>query len=165
MKKIILYSFIFLFHIENTYAAGNEATLCRRNEETLFNCETAKKKIISLCEMKSEQASYLEYRYGNSEQLDFSYKAEANSPNKFFQGTSHGGQVSTSLIWFSNGPYTYTLFSPDWGLDGVAVLKDNKRLTKQNCSLKSSGEIGIKNRWIEERSEDEAREILLKLLY
>jgi hypothetical protein len=163
--KILFFTAIFLFQIGIGHAAETENTLCLKQEDTLFNCETAKKKLISLCEIKSSSKAGIEYRYGTIGKAEISYKSDAESQNKFFQGTAYGGKISTKLIWFNKGPYMYVIFAADWGADGIAVLRDNKLLNSHECSEKSDIAIGNKNRWIEDRSDDEALDMLSKILH
>lgn len=164
MKKIISAATILLLHVEFSYADPADISLCKANEETIFSCQTAKKKIISLCEFRTRSSNFIEYRYGTLANVELSYRADAKSKNKFYQGTFHGGKISTNLIWFNNGPFTYSIFSPDWGQDGVAVINNDKLISSQKCSEKSSADIGETNLLIESRSEDEAEKIISKIL-
>jgi len=144
-------------------AAEVEKTLCSADSAILFNCETARNKIISLCAVKSKRTT-IEYKYGAPEKIDFSYVSSRDSKNKFYHAKFQGGSVSTDLVWFRSGSFTYSLFSPDSGADGVAVIKSEKNISSQNCIKKSRNGLKINNILIEESTEDQAADLLVKIL-
>ena len=144
-------------------AAEVEKTLCSADSAILFNCETARNKIISLCAVKSKRTT-IEYKYGTLGKIDFSYISSNYSRNNFYHGKFQGGSVATDLIWFRSRPFTYSLFSPDSGADGVAVIKSEKLISSQNCVKKSRTELNINNSLIEQVTEDQAADLLVKIL-
>jgi hypothetical protein len=141
-----------------------EKTLCSTDSVILFNCETAKNKVISLCAVKSFKRATVEYRYGTPRKIDFSYISSFDSRKKFYHGKFQGGSVATDLVWFRSGPFTYSLFSPDTGADGVAVIKSEKLISSQYCVRKSRTGLKINDILIEQATEDQAVDILQKIL-
>ena len=145
-------------------AAEVERTLCSAGSAILFNCEIARNKVISLCAVRSAKQTTIEYKYGTLGKIDFSYISSNYSRNKFYHGKFQGGSVATDLIWFRSRPFTYSLFSPDSGADGVAVIKSEKLISSQNCVKKSRTGLKINNSLIEQVTEDQAADLLVKIL-
>lgn len=52
-------------------AAEVERTLCSAGSAILFNCETARNKVISLCAVRSAKQTTIEYKYGTLGKIDF----------------------------------------------------------------------------------------------
>ena len=144
----------------SVFSETMEPSLCKTNETALFNCTTSREKIISLCESQIIQNKYIEYRHGNLKKIDFSYKIQKNSENKIYQGTFSGGNISTDMLWFNNGNYTYILFSPNTGPDGVAVTKNNMPISSQKCVMKSLGDLSKTNELFEKKSDEDARKMI-----
>jgi hypothetical protein len=153
---------VCIFTTGNLYAVEYEESLCTDKETMLFNCTAENKKIISLCGLKNADQNDIEYRYGKKNKIEFSYTSKKS---KMRIGTYHGGRITTTLLWFENQGYTYSLFSPDWGEDGVAILKNGKRVALHNCIEKSLQELNdnFGNILIEKMNPEDTRPIYEKL--
>jgi hypothetical protein len=156
---------IFIFMTGNLHAFEYEESLCSDKEIRRFNCTAENKKIISLCELKNADQNYIEYRYGKKNKIEFSHISKKLKESNMRIGTYHGGRITTTLLWFDNQGYTYSLFSPDWGEDGVAILKNGERIAIHNCIEKSSQELNnnSENNLVEKMSPEDTQSIYVKL--
>ncbi len=164
MKKNRFILVLSIFSIAYSSYSRADATLCNNQEIKIFDCVAKNKKIVSICAKSGVDERYVEYRYGKKGKIEFSYKSENTSKNKIYRGTFVGGRVSTTLIWFDNGDYTYTLFSPDTGRDGVSVVRGDRLLATNFCVQKSTGDVALGTQLIEEKGEEDAGKMLGRIM-
>lgn len=114
--------------------------LCKDNEEIIFSfLLTKNKKIVSLC--KDKQGSYLVYRFGTKNKIEFEYpkKLDATSWNVFkLYGTKRwGGKANAGFgdysLSFTNNNVIYKIFeiwSDEFNSSdiGVTVKADKKEI-------------------------------------
>lgn len=95
-------------------AAAVTRSLCRSDEQIIFNCAVAKgSKLVSLCGSKSldNRRGYLQYRFGAPGAIELQFpSARANTQLAFRYAHYFRAQVDRSEITFDNGDYRYTLF-------------------------------------------------------
>jgi hypothetical protein len=164
MKNLLTVGLLATTFINTCEAADEEKMLCSSRKEIIFNCETKKHKIISLCESGNPKTNAIQYKFGTLGKIDFSYTSSKDSKNKFHKGKFQGGSVATDLVWFQSGPFTYSIFSPDTGADGVAVIRDGKLISSQQCIMKSRSGLVSNSALIQQATEDEAADILAKIM-
>lgn len=114
---------------------GTSVTLCSESELTLASSQVYKKitKLFSICSDK--QKSYVEYRYGSPEKIDFEYRSDAKNPkNIIYRGTYIGGNNQTTMFWFYNKDYLYRIEIPFTGVSNINVIQKAKRIVELKCT-------------------------------
>lgn len=116
---------------------------CKATEQVVFSCSVGKK-TVSVCASSdlSPNQGYVQYRFGPIGAPELTYPEAPES----FRLKSDAGIFTTRYIrggWirFSNGPYSYLVFSekgePEdgngWINEGVVVLNNGKRVAKLVC--------------------------------
>lgn len=139
-------------------------TLCQRKEEVVVSFEGQKtKKLISVC--KGKASTYLVYRFGTAQKVEFQFPAELNKESwrQFTFSSYHrdGGKQNAALgmseLYFTNGDAEYTV-SENWDSEddssnisitvrvGKKILEIGGNKKTQNGSLQSLvSEDSIKN--------------------
>ena len=136
MRKIcfLLLWLTFAPHAANVFA---ETSLCEVGEINFSSC-TVGEKVASFC--ASKNLSYLQYRFGNPEKVEFVFPAKRENPKGlFFNSMSPDG--SENRISFKNGHYMYIFFSIDSNIGasfGIYILKDRALIKTLDCSSQFS---------------------------
>jgi hypothetical protein len=129
-------------------AAAAGAT-CAADEDTLFSCPSAGKRIV-VCASKgwSPQSGYVQYRFGTRSHAELAVPGTSATPPAqaiaVGQGPLSGGGFA--YVRFANGSYEYFVYSAisgRWGTkSGVAVEKDGARVAVRRCDAAHPGEFG-----------------------
>jgi len=116
------------------------ASHCAPGEKVVFSCATTNAKLISLCSSSTLTPSdgYLQYRFGPGNKPELVYPATRGHPSKHFQfGSLFYSGGGGEFLKFSNGEYTYILFSAlikgEGDKAGVVVSKAGKRIAYLPC--------------------------------
>lgn len=143
-KNIVLLSFLLPFALNS---ATENNSLCRSNEQTLFTCPTKSNKIASICASKNLSATsgYMQYRFGQPQNIELSYPSEQTPPNKAFMGRSQmfsgGGGI---YLRFSKNNDDYILYSgigKGWEINGIILLQNGKFISYIPCINQPISEI------------------------
>lgn len=135
----------------------NSVTLCSDSELTLASSQIYKKttKLFSLCSDKEK--SYVEYRYGSPEKVDFKYKSDDKNPkNIIYRGTYVGGSNQTTMFWFYNKDYLYRIEIPFTGVSKINVIQKTKKIAELKCNNNAEQDsLNIKHPFIKDKTSDE----------
>jgi hypothetical protein len=126
-------------------------TLCLSDEQAIFSCHTATKKIISVCASKelAPDHGYLQYRFGTPDKIEVSVPADRSiSPaNSALSGTLVFSGGGGDYLRFKAGDYDYVVYTAigkGWGeKDGVAIEKNGKRLSHVSCKDEPVSNLGV----------------------
>lgn len=131
-----------------TATAGRAPSLCASDEEVIFACSTGSK-IVSVCASRdlSDQAGWLQYRFGPPGSPELVHPQEKSHPRAFVQAgtwTFSGG--GGAFLRFLKSPYAYTVYTAigrGWGEKaGVAVEQDGRPLANLACESEVQSEVG-----------------------
>ncbi len=107
MNKTVLISALLLMMSASVFAQSNNArtitprvyrsspasaeplkvtSLCARNEKTIWSCETANRKIVSVCGSKQldKQRGYIQYRFGGPGRVELEYPQQRQNTQTAF---------------------------------------------------------------------------------
>jgi hypothetical protein len=108
-------------------------SLCRKDEQVLFSCNTAAAKMISLCGSKEleKKKGYLQYRFGKVGALELEFPQKLQDTQAAFRIDHYfRARVDRTHLSFVNGGYKYELYyyyegdvSPEIITGGVTVGK------------------------------------------
>jgi hypothetical protein len=146
MKHVLIAMFCALS--ASAYAAP---TLCLNNEQDIFSCHTATKKIISVCASKdlAPDHGYLQYRFGTPGKIEVSVPADRSVPptNSTLAGTLVFSGGGGDYLRFKAGDYDYVVYTAigkGWGeKDGVAIEKNGKPLSHVSCQDEPVSNLGV----------------------
>jgi hypothetical protein len=111
------------------------ASLCKKNETTLFSCSLTNSKVASICTSESRTSEYVEYRYGSVAKIELSYNASPkNKKNIFNRAEITYANNSEDTIWFHNEAFTYSIFMPTRGTPGVEVTRNKEVVARHECA-------------------------------
>jgi hypothetical protein len=99
-----------------------EKTLCSMDSVILFNCETAKNKVISLCAVKSFKRATVEYRYGTPRKIDFRIFLHLIQETSFIVENFKAGVSRLILCGSDPGLLLIACFHPTQGQMGSQSL-------------------------------------------
>jgi hypothetical protein len=147
--RIMKHALIVMFCTISTTAFA-APTLCLNDEQQIFSCHTATKKIIAVCASKDLAADrgYLQYRFGTPGKVEVSVPADHSvSPaNSALSGTLMFSGGGGGYLRFKAGEYDYVVYTAvgkGWGeKDGVAIEKNGKRLSHVSCKDEPESELG-----------------------
>src|SRR3984957_14680926 len=131
--------------------ASAAPTLCVNEEQEIFSCHTATKKMIAVCASKdlAPDRGYLQYRFGLPGKIEVAVPADRSvSPaNSALSGTLMFSGGGGGYLRFKAGDYDYVIYTAvgkGWGeKDGVAIEKNGKRLSHVSCKDEPDSEIGV----------------------
>ena len=123
-------------------AAAADGDICSADQHALFSCAIRNSdRIVSVCGSKdlSPERGVLQYRFGSSARLEFSYPSGAVDPRSAFKyfrtDFSKGG---TSALSFQVGAWRYSVFSTqtaygdDYSQAGV-IVRNGQDMKKYTC--------------------------------
>lgn len=114
-------------------AAAAQASLCARDEQTVWSC-TRKAKIYSLCASmpKSVKADklYLQYRVGTPKHTEFVFPSTRRPPAGIFK---YDLRNTMAQIAFQNAGYAYLIEENINGVASVYVTRDDKTIAEIGC--------------------------------
>ncbi len=147
---IMKQALIALFCISSASAYA-VPTLCFNDEQDIFTCHTATKKIISVCASKdlAPARGYLQYRFGLPDKVEVAVPAQRSvSPaNSALSGTLVFSGGGGDYLRFKAGGYDYVVYTAigkGWGeKDGVAIEKNGKRLSHVSCKDEPVSKLGL----------------------
>jgi hypothetical protein len=121
----------------NAHAAES---LCQENEVVMFSCRIGSK-IVSLCSSRDVSATsgYIQYRFGRpGRKPELTYPQAGVKPTDAFSYYYDGyAKGSTHQLTFTNGLYSYTLYSErhvfEWSGSGVVVEEIDKQVANLRC--------------------------------
>lgn len=121
-------------------------THCAREERPIFTCQTASRKIISLCASRSPASPALTYRYGPHGKPELVYPSLTAHPREHFRGSTvmYSGGGGAWLAFDSGGftYFTYTAIGRGWRKEGVLVRKGDAQVADIRCDGPYTSEIG-----------------------
>lgn len=118
-----------------------EKTMCQPHEKIYFSCPVDKK-IISVCAFGnfSPKTGYIKYRFGRAGKPEFEFPIDSRPPmDRFSISDFYGGNVSTTLLKFKSGKYTYVVFQS--AVSGVYVKKNGRTVRSLLCDAGQYGYI------------------------
>ena len=124
---------ISLFVIGICSAAYAEATLCEKNEITVWSCKT-KKKIYSLCASNdiATNSGYMQYRAGHKGKISFRFPEKLQHPRGIF---TPDYLVRDGRFSFTNGADEYEITDL---LIGPTIIyinsKQDRKVAQIDCS-------------------------------
>jgi hypothetical protein len=126
-------------------------TLCLNDEQDIFSCRAATKKIISVCASKdlAPNRGYLQYRFGMPGKIEVAVPADRSvSPeNSALAGTLMFSGGGGDYLRFKAGDYDYVVYTAigkGWGeKDGVAIEKNGKPLSHVSCKDEPISNLGV----------------------
>ncbi|MDP1632898.1 MAG: hypothetical protein Q8L66_15885 [Caulobacter sp.] len=135
-------------------AASAIPSLCAAGESVVFSCG-AGDRVISLCATGGSPVA-MQYRFGRKGAIELAYPKPAAAPKGvFFVSSTPYGGGGERRIRFTNGDYSYYLFSRtiagEWDAegnrphtfeDGVIVFRGGKLISDKRCTTEvdSSGQ-------------------------
>ncbi|RHW20849.1 hypothetical protein [Pseudomonas jilinensis] len=109
----MLRTLCLLFVLTSPLALADESLfLCKADEQLIFGCDIGEK-TVSLCASKelTRESGYVQYRFGQPDNIEFVYPSEKTSPaGKFFLGLAAFSGGGASIVRFDNSGYEYMLF-------------------------------------------------------
>lgn len=131
--------FICCFCAAPTLQAA-EPTLCEDSEIPVFSCMLKNSKTVSICASASPARGHVDYRFGTKSNVELHYSANVDSPgNKFHRGEVVYANNSDEMIWFTNGKYRYSVYSPIRGVPGLIVSLHGNAVVRLECKNKGRG--------------------------
>ncbi|WED44470.1 lysozyme inhibitor LprI family protein [Legionella cardiaca] len=137
-KNTLLSTFLAFFLPLVSFAENN--SLCQNDEQILFTCLTKNNKTISVCASKNLSATsgYMQYRFGQKDNIEMSYPSSKVPANKAFTGRAQmfsGG--GGTYLRFNKNDYDYILYTgigKGWEVNGLIVLKDANFVSYFSCN-------------------------------
>lgn len=132
--KIISRSLTFVFVVIFCRPVfSEESTLCHSFEEIYFSCYI-NNKIVSLCAggNLSPERGYVQYRYGEIDNIEFQYPKKYIPPRKHIEISDVViGNIDLTHIKFRSGSYDYVIYQ---GFpSGLYVKHDGKLVFNHQC--------------------------------
>ena len=139
---------MLLLFISSSALGATSSTLCMKNEQIFFSCRIGEK-TVSVCASNpvTDQSGYVQYRFGNKDDIELTYPASLLPPyNHFFHhtGTYSGGYMAH--LSFKNGKYDYVVYDHFLSVfdkagrrgheqtSGVIVIDNRGKETNLRCS-------------------------------
>jgi hypothetical protein len=97
----------------NPARAARAASLCARDEKTIWSCETTNRKLASICssEQLDDRRGYVQYRFGRSGHVELEFpRQRQNTQSAFTYKRYTRPLVSLLAIKFKAGGYTYKIY-------------------------------------------------------
>jgi hypothetical protein len=117
-----------------------EPTLCEDSEIAVFSCMLKNTKTVSICASASPARGYVDYRFGTRSNVELRYSANVDHPdNKFHRGEVVYANNSDEMIWFTNGKYRYSVYSPIRGVPGLIVSLHGDAVVRLECKNNGRG--------------------------
>lgn len=134
--SIYKYSIVFICLLSaNSHLRADDSTLCEPVEKVIFSCGFKNAKTVSICGSSDNAQSYVEYRFGRANNIEFKFRASAKDPkHQFHRGEIAYANNSEDMIWFRNGKFRYSIFMPTRGGPGVEISRDSKVEARLECS-------------------------------
>ena len=121
-------------------AQAAESTLCTANEIPIFSCKLKNMKTVSICAYPHAVRGHVDYRFGTKSKVELTYSANANFPGqKFHRGEVTYANNSDEMIWFTNGKYRYSVYSPIRGGPGLTVSLHGEFISRLECDDSGRG--------------------------
>jgi hypothetical protein len=130
--------------LTNVHAGANPPkSLCAATEFVYFSCQTARKKLISVCGSKPDEltdaAGTLQYRFGASlKHIELSFPADAKLGREEIKHAHYArADVDLQELSFTRGDTEYTVFDRSEGrarTSGVEVTHSNGKSTRIRCA-------------------------------
>ncbi|MFT0694729.1 hypothetical protein ACDX34_11450 [Acinetobacter bereziniae] len=124
----------------------NAKSLCLKDEEIYFSCQTGKKE-ISFC---GKTNKFLEYRFGKPKKIEMSYRVDnsKNRNNKINQVV-----IGNDIFFFNKRNYYYSLSIPIKGYPALQIKKNQKLISVLESN--SMGSWSGYNRFLTDINEDQ----------
>ena len=117
-----------------------EPTLCKATETPIFSCKLKNTKTVSICASPESAGGNVEYRFGTKSKVELAYSANAQLPDhRFHRGEVVYANNSDAIIWFTNGNYRYSVYSPMRGGPGLSVSLHDDVVSRLECSSSGRG--------------------------
>ena len=138
----LLLSVFFGFFPAASMSQAAEPTLCKTSETPIFSCKLKNTKTVSICVSSDSTHGYVDYRFGKKSDVELSYSANNQFPNrKFHRGEVVYANNSDYLIWFTNGKYRYSAYSPARGVPGLSVSLNGDIVSRLECGNSGRGAV------------------------
>jgi hypothetical protein len=126
--------------LANVTAAHATSTACSRDEETLFSCRTANKRMVAVCASKgwSARRGHLQYRHGLPDRAEIVVPAAGTPPaQSVAMGRLMFSRGGGAALRFESGIHRYTVYqaiSGYWGeKNGVGVYRKGEQIANHRC--------------------------------
>jgi hypothetical protein len=117
-----------------------EPTLCEDSEIPVFSCMLKNSKTVSICASASPARGHVDYRFGTKSNVELHYSANVDRPgNTFHRGEVVYANNSDEMIWFTNGKYRYSVYSPIRGVPGLIVWLHGNAVVRLECKNNGRG--------------------------
>jgi len=131
-------------------SASAATTLCLSDESSLFSCR-AGTKVISVCGSKdlAPDRGHLQYRFGSPNNVELTIPPDHLVPpaSSALAGTLMFSGGGGDYLRFKAEGYEYVVYTAigkGWGeKDGVAIIKDGKRLAHISCTDEPVSKLGL----------------------